>query len=396
VGVLADIDEHLTKLRALVSAVAPEEVTGPDAAALVGRGVDLERLGASVRTRFARRVEQTGAYKESGHRSAASWLAEQAGESVGQAQGVLDTARHLRQAPVVDEAFQAGRLSLHQAKVVGEAGAMDASAQEELVTTAHKLSFRELKDRAAQIKRRKAGEASLEMREARAHRNRFVRFWSPPEGGVRIEGWLTTVDGARVKASLESEADRVFQEARAAGTHERRDRYLADALVRVVAGGRDDRPSAQVTLRVDVETLRRGYVEGTEVCEIPGVGPIPVDRAKDLLGDSFVHLLVSEGTDVRSITSGKRTIPTKLRRALSERDKTCAVPGCPNTAHLQIDHEWDFSKGGPTELANCRRLCGPHHKMKTNLGFRLVRTDDGDLVWLSPTARRRARAPDYI
>ena len=35
-------------------------------------------------------------------------------------------------------------------------------------------------------------------------------------------------------------------------------------------------PRAQVTLRVDLGALRRGAVGPGEVCEIPGVGPVPV------------------------------------------------------------------------------------------------------------------------
>jgi len=31
----------------------------------------------------------------------------------------------------------------------------------------------------------------------------------------------------------------------------------------------------------------------------------------------------------------------------------------------------DFVKDGPTELANLARLCGPHHDMKTNGGWKL-------------------------
>jgi len=73
------------------------------------------------------------------------------------------------------------------------------------------------------------------------------------------------------------------------------------------------------------------------------------------------------------VTSHKRTIPSTLRAALWERDGgRCVVPGCPHDRYLQIDHVVPFAKGGPTELANLQLLCGPHHKMKTLYGFRMV------------------------
>jgi hypothetical protein len=106
VGVLETIDEHLAGLTAALSTLTPETVSGPDAAAVVERAVKVERLGASARTRFARRVTQTGAYEGRGHKHAAGWLAEQSGESVGQALGVLKTAAQLSEAPLVDDAFR--------------------------------------------------------------------------------------------------------------------------------------------------------------------------------------------------------------------------------------------------------------------------------------------------
>jgi len=243
-------------------------------------------------------------------------------------------------------------------------------------------SLKDLKAEAARVKRRAFGEASVREREARAHRRRYCRIWSPTEGGVRLDAWLPTVDGARVKAALDKETDRVFKEAWAAGIRDRPDAYRADALVRAVRG--DGSLPAQVAVRVDAGTLRRGFVEGDEVCEIPGVGPIPVDTARDLLGDAAFHVVVTDGVDVKAVTSKKRTIPAALRRALIERDQTCAVPGCDATHHLQIDHRWDFSKGGPTSLSNLSRLCPPHHRMKTTMGFRLVEMD-GVVRWVGPS-----------
>ncbi len=381
-GLLETIDEHLVGLTAALSAAEPDTVSGPDAAEVVERAVRIERLGATARTRFARRVTQTGTYQERGHKHAAGWMAQLAGESVGHALGVLKTAAQLSEAPVVDDAFKNGQLSLAQAKVAADAGALDPSSQEHLLGVATTGSLRDLKAEASRVKRKRFGEDWVRGREASVYRRRYCRIWSGPEGGVRLDAWLPTVEGARVKAALEGAADRLFDEARAAGLRDRPDAHLADALIRVVTG--EDRPAAQVAVRVDAGALRRGHVVGGEVCEIPGVGPIPIAVAKDLLGDSVFHAVVTDGVDVKAVTSAKRTIPAALRRALSERDGTCAVPGCNATLHLQIDHCWDFAKDGPTKLANLQRLCPPHHAMKTHRGFRI----------LGPPNARRWVGPD--
>lgn len=81
-----------------------------------------------------------------------------------------------------------------------------------------------------------------------------------------------------------------------------------------------------------------------------------------------------------------RTIPARLRTALQARDTVCAVPGCHNRYHLEIDHIEPFSEGGPTSLDNLVRLCRPHHHMKTNLGFRLIGRS-GKWKWIGPKQR---------
>ena len=390
-GVVNTLQSHLDGLRAAVNGVDPAATDGTDAAELVRIGVALERFGASLRTRFALRVEVTGAFSETGHKHAAGWLAGVSGESVGQAHDVLKTAARLAEAPLVEQAFKDGKLSLSQAGVAASAGAIDPSAQRGLVRTATSGSMKELKDEVFRIKRAAdgaRGEASFALKEARAQRGRYLRTRVVPEGGMKLEAWLPTADGARVKAALKAEADRIFKEAWAAGVKERPDAYLADALVRAVCGERKNEPKAEVAVRVDLGTLRRGFVEGDETCEIAGVGPIPVEVAKDLLGDAVFHVVVTDGVDVKAVTSKKRTIPASLRRALMERDRTCAVPGCDATEHLQIDHRWDFAKGGPTQFSNLSRLCTAHHRMKTTAGFRLVKDGD-DIRWLGPDEQRR-------
>jgi 5-methylcytosine-specific restriction endonuclease McrA len=94
-----------------------------------------------------------------------------------------------------------------------------------------------------------------------------------------------------------------------------------------------------------------------------------------------VSVLVSDGDDITAVSSPKRTIPTKLRRALEARYPTCGVKACANDQFLEIDHIVPIEQHGPTELTNLWRICTHHHALKTHGGWRVVGTNgDRDLV----------------
>ncbi len=148
-------------------------------------------------------------------------------------------------------------------------------------------------------------------------------------------------------------------------------------------GGRDSWPRTMVHVRVDHQALVRGRAEAGEVCEIPGVGPIPVEVARRLAVDSILSVLVMDGVDVTAVAHAGRSIPASVRRALEERDPVCVVPGCGLGEGLEIDHIEPFAQGGKTTLANLVRLCHWHHYLKTHHRHRLER-DNGSWLWIEP------------
>ncbi|HXA30946.1 MAG TPA: HNH endonuclease signature motif containing protein, partial [Acidimicrobiales bacterium] len=119
-------------------------------------------------------------------------------------------------------------------------------------------------------------------------------------------------------------------------------------------------------------------------CEIPGVGPVPIETAREVLGDAIMHLVITKGADIASITNLGRTIKAPLRRAVIERDQTCVVPGCDVRNGLEIDHRIiPVVENGETALWNLARLCRHHHHLRHHRGFRLE-GGPGDWQWLPP------------
>ena len=99
---------------------------------------------------------------------------------------------------------------------------------------------------------------------------------------------------------------------------------------------------------------------------------MPATTARALLDDASVAVLVRDGDDVTAVSSPKRTIPTKLRRALEVKYPNCGVSSCANDQFLEVDHVVPIAEGGRTKLANAWRICSHHHQLETYFGWRVV------------------------
>ncbi len=383
-------------LAAYLAALEPERLTTAQATELFGLFAELTRLGSAGQVLLTPRVAQSDAWKNEGHRSAASWVAKTTGTGLGDAMATLETAQRLQSLPRTTEALRTGMLSAPQVREIAAAAVGRPSAELRLIEAAATCTLKGLKDQCRQL-RAAAGSAEAEnARYEAVRRTRYFRHWSDVDGAFRGEFKLTPDDGARMLSCLEARANELFDAARKADRREPPVAYAADALVELVSrspatgGARDGtgrtrgHGSTVVHVRVDATALQRGYVEDGEVCEIAGVGPVPVATARALLPDAFLKVVVADGVDVLSVTHLGRAVSAHVRTAIEERDPTCVVPGCDVAMGLEIDHwQTDFGDKGPTELANLARLCHFHHSMKTYRGFTL-RGGPGYWAWDPP------------
>jgi hypothetical protein len=244
----------------------------------------------------------------------------------------------------------------------------DPGAETELLEAAGSTSVKGLRDRCRQV--RAGADADDRAWARRLHETRRAHKWTDPDGAYCFSGRMAPNAGARFDAAWEAHTDRIFREARRAGLREPRAAYAADALVALASDG----PCKPVELRVTVDSaaLARGHTEAGEQCEINGVGPVPVTTAQALLDDCSVAVLVRDGDDITAVSSPKRNIPSKLRRALEARYPTCGVKGCANDRFLQIDHVVPVEERGETSIYNTWRICPHHHVLKTHKGWRVV------------------------
>lgn len=393
-------------LRTALADLEPERLNGPDAARLLEVFSEIEKLASGGKVLVARRVETSNVWRRAGHRSAAAHIAEATGTGLGPAITTLKAARQLDSLPVTEGAMREGRLSETQVKEIASAAILQPESEKELVEAAEKQPMTMLKLRCRRVKA--VGQGHKANYDA-IHQGRYLRNWIDNDGAVRFDARLTPDIGARLLAAVKNESSRLANQARQAGLDEPAQALAADALVGLAcghtttdgsspadSGRRDSRagsdagtPSAMVHVRVDHAALVRGHLESGEICEIPGIGPIPVEVARGLAVDSILSVLLVDGKDVTTVAHAGRTIPAALRRALCERDPTCVVPGCEEHERLEIDHVEPVAAGGETSLANLARLCHWHHYLKTHHRHRLIPTEQGWL-WESPNTLVRA------
>jgi 5-methylcytosine-specific restriction endonuclease McrA len=367
----SDLQRIASKLRQQLSGFEPERTSGPDAARLLEAFVAIEKLAAAGKLLAARRVESSNVWRKDGHRSAADMMARQTGTGLGSAINTLQTARQLGSLPGTEDALREGRLSEAQTREIAGAAIHKPDAEDELVEAAGQQTMNNLKLRCRRV-RATADDGTSRYEKIR--RGRYLRHWTDNEGAVRFDARMTPDEGAKLVAVVKSETARLAAEGRRCGRHESTAAYAADALVGLAAPSPVDRstaPSTMVHVRVDHEALLRGHLEPGEICEIPGIGPIPVAAARRLAEDSILNVLVTNGVDVTTVAHAGRTIPASIRRAIIERDPQCVVPGCDVSEGLEIDHVIPVNERGPTKLDNLARLCHWHHYLKTHQGHLL-------------------------
>jgi hypothetical protein len=384
---LKDQLAKLISMRSWMANLAFDAMTGFQATEMLEFGAKVERFGVALQMLAAPRVDDTFVWRQEGHRSAATYLAEKTGTTEGSAAGVLETARQLGDLPETARCLTHGSFSAQQVKEIASAATVHPGAEGELIEAAARSGLKGLRSRCERTKALASWENDEVGRENAIRKSRFLRHYRDPDGGVRLVARLTPVDAARILEAVKAKAGVFFDEARTTGHYESMAAYMADGLVSLaddaICGPGTGVAKPTVVLRVDLPALKRGELEGDEVCEIPGVGPVSLATARSVLGDAFVKIVIRDGTDIRSVCHPGRTVPAHLETAVKERDLACAVPRCDNDFLLDIHHIVAVTDGGPTCLSNLVRICKWHHALITYEGWKLL-GQPGDWAWHPP------------
>ena len=372
-----ELKTAVSHLREVSSRINVDVIDGKSAAELVRISEDARRVIEGLRTSAIGRVGTTEAWRVGGSKNSAEWVALHTGTPIYEAQAVVILAGQLRHLPQTVEAMSSGKISTAQAVEVARAATAEPHAEERLLNLAKSATVRTLRDEASRVIAAATDEVE---RHKRIHKNRCLKTWTDQDGAFNLKAQMTVANGALVMAALTPFQDEIFKQARKSGEYATPEAYSADALMALCAAKtasttKTTRPNAVINIRVDIDALKRGHTEHGEICEIAGVGPIPVATATEYLGEAFLKLLVVDGVDIKTVAHMGRHIPAPLRTAVEERDRVCQVPTCDMAMGLEIDHIKPFSDGGPASMENLVRLCKRHHLQKTHDGYRLVKIE---------------------
>ena len=155
---------------------------------------------------------------------------------------------------------------------------------------------------------------------------------------------------------------------------------------------------ATVSVTVPVLSLLDDHRAAAQPAVVEGIGPIPIDRARELCGaaDSFMRILTHPETGmVLSVGRDQYRPPSSLRKLARWRADRCMAPGCGIPAsRCDLDHSIAWEDGGDTSLQNLAPLCRGHHRVKHHGRWSVAQLDGGALEWISPAGRRYVVQPE--
>ncbi|WP_405371799.1 MULTISPECIES: DUF222 domain-containing protein [unclassified Microbacterium] len=231
-------------------------------------------------------------------------------------------------------------------------------------------------------------EATLAECHADAVAHRHVRVDAGADGMAWLTAHLPAVEANAIHGRLTAIAKSLDDER---SLDQRRADAFGDLLIdgetaSLPEAARGIRPTVAIT--VSALALLTG--EGP-AAQVYGVGPIPLDRARELCGaaSGWMRVLTHPETGVvLSVGREQYRPPADLRRLVAWRAARCMAPGCGIPAdRCDIDHTVDWHHGGHTDASNLAPLCRGHHTLKHHTDWRVRAKPGGALEWTSPAGR---------
>jgi len=332
-------------------------------------------------------IDRREAWRADGAQDLPHWVSMRFGISAWKASRWVAAGDALASLPRVSEALSSGALGLD--KVVELTRFATPETESELIPWARERSSGAIRRRADLERRRERHEVVA------AERDRFLR-WGYSDDGTRfeLEAELPADQGAIVAKALTRLSDAMPEHPDGDDPYPAEARR-ADALSMLCSGAIASDPDpdrATLVVHTRLETLLgEPGAPNAEIEDGPVIAP---ETARRLACDARLQVVV-EGDAGNPLSLGRltRTVSPAMVRALRQRDRGCRFPGCGRRRFTNAHHvEW-WSRGGGTDLDNLVLLCGFHHRLVHEHGWRLSTHADGTVSWFRPNGERYGVGP---
>jgi hypothetical protein len=359
-----------------VEGLDPALLHPTDATRLLEQFVVAEKLAAAGRVLVAQRAAESSAWRKAREKSPEAWLARQQGSTQRQAKDTLTTSERVQGLDGTRAALVSGELSAQQTSLVAAGAAANPNAEAKLLQSAKVDGFMGLATESKRVQA--AAERNPKASRIRAHKERCLTHGTEPGGVTWLYAKGPTERMVDLFEAIDDERELCFARARKAGERDTFEAFGFDALMALARSRTDDTEPGlhrarrrKMSIRVDFPAIADGALHDGEICEIPGIGPYPIDAALERLRGSndLLHLVITRGKDVHGIVTNTRHVAEAIHSAIDWQHPTCVEDGCDIAWPLELDHTTS-----PTGYYDTQRTCfdeleprcKPHHRDRTH------------------------------
>jgi len=311
-------------------------------------------------------INRRGLWNLWGAKSPGHWLSWRAGVSLREANGLCRVADRIDDCPQTKRALVAGELSLAKAAAITRVAT--EATEDTLLSYARHAPTPELEAITRAYRRVTETPATDQER----HDRRYLTTYLDDQRDYVINGRLTPDAGAVVDKALAAARDEIGFDPAVGGSGLNADALVAvaeAALESIDSGSGSDR--YQVVVHVADDALSSG------LCEISPGAQIPPETARRIACDAAIVEMIHAGGPDPVAGRKARVVPTRMRRALEARDRTCRWPGCTSGGRHDAHHIVFWADGGPTQLSNLVLLCRYHHHRVHEGGYKVAKDGTG-------------------
>ncbi len=299
---------------------------------------------------------ETELWQGYGVKSVEHWLGWHAGLSPERARQITAVARRRTELPVTVATLVAGELSVDQVMVVAKHAPAHNDA--EVASFAKVATVTQLRSTLSRYSFAKpdtdptdptdpSGTETVAAAEAAAAKGTVAMFHDGHRYGMRVDA--PGDDGALIEQAMKEAKDALFQTGHPNVT-------WMDALLEVC--NRSLTTIESTSRRAKYRVYVHLDTDGAWLNQGPALPETLLDK---ICCDGLIApVWETQGVPV-NVGRTQRIVPDRTRRLVLDRDRTCLVPGCGATHHLEIHHLIPWSRGGRTDTANLGALCTFHH-----------------------------------